>query len=144
MPLSKVRSASPRVIPRYAIPRCAIILRLSVCLAVFALNSHVQDTRPFRRYGNQSMAINDGKFDDPTGKSVNVGWMEALWRGWPYIFVVALRKGVKCGSELLLDYDNTAYWQSKQQMDAEHQGTLHSLRSDLIHHARHAIDQALS
>ena len=85
---------------------------------------------PYPTYGNMSMAINDGKRDDPTGKKVNCGWMEMQYKGWPYIFVVATRKGIKRGDELLLDYCTGAYWKNKEEMDFEHQGHLEAMESD--------------
>ena len=51
------------------------------------------------------MAISDGKAD---GRDINCGCMEAKYRGWPYVFVVALRGGVREGTELLVRRLQTA------------------------------------
>ena len=51
------------------------------------------------------MAISDGKAD---GRDINCGCMEAKYRGWPYVFVVALRGGVREGTELLVRRPHTA------------------------------------
>lgn len=97
---------------------------------------------PYPTYGNASMAINDGKRDDPSGKKVNCGWMEMQYKGWPYIFVVATRNGIKSGDELLLDYCNNAYWKNKEEMDFEHQGHLEAMESNAMQKLRDALTHA--
>ena len=85
---------------------------------------------PYPTYGNEMMAINDGKLD---GKKVNCGWMEVLYRGWPYVFVVNIsRHVIRQGDELLLDYSTGPYWASKAQMDDEQAGLLDALKSPEI------------
>ena len=91
--------------------------RLEVCIS------------PYPMYGNQAMAINDGATD---GKKVNVGWMEAEYRGWPYVFIVALRDGLKSGQELLIDYSSDNYWQRKAELDMGNQGMLDWHESDMM------------
>lgn len=91
---------------------------------------------PYPTLGNETMAINDGKQDN---KKVNCGWMEVLYRGWPYVFVVAIRSGIKQGAELLLDYSDRSYWGSKQQMEFEHSGPLDALESKEMDRVRTAL-----
>ena len=74
---------------------------------------------PWPTFGNETQIINDGKRDHRTP---NVGWMELTYRGWPYVFVVALSKGVKKGDELLIDYDDMQYWQTREEVAREYDG----------------------
>jgi len=95
---------------------------------------------PYPTYGNEMMAINDGKLDK---LPVNCGWMEVLYRGWPYVFVVNIsRRVISQGDELLLDYSHSAYWASKEQMDDEQVGLLDALKSPEIDTVREAIKRA--
>ena len=105
---------------------------------IFAMNTRVNVdgeeeqllVSPYPTFGNEMMAINDGKLD---GKPVNCGWMEVLYRGWPYVFVVNISRNViHQGDELLLDYSTGPYWKSKQEMDAEQAGLLNALKSPEI------------
>ena len=105
---------------------------------VFAMNTRVTVdgeeeqllVSPYPTFGNEMMAINDGKLD---GKPVNCGWMEVLYRGWPYVFVVNIsRRVIRQGDELLLDYSTGPYWHSKAEMDAEQAGLLNALKSPAI------------
>ena len=82
------------------------------------------------------MAINDGAIDK---KKVNVGWMEVLSDGWPYVFVVALRGGVKKRQELLLDYSSTRYWEARAQSAFEDAGPLKALRDPALVRARERL-----
>ena len=94
---------------------------------------------PYPTYGNEMMAINDGKLD---GKKVNCGWMEVLYRGWPYVFVVNIsRHVIRQGDELLLDYSTGPYWASKAQMDDEQAGLLDALEKPRDRHGSRG-DQA--
>lgn len=93
---------------------------------------------PYPFYGNESMAINDGAIDK---KKVNVGWMEVLSDGWPYVFVVALRGGVKKRQELLLDYSSTRYWEARDQSAFEDAGPLKALRDPALVRARERLAQ---
>ena len=74
---------------------------------------------PWPTFGNETQIINDGKRDKRTP---NVGWMEMTYRGWPYVFVVALAQGVKRGDELLIDYHDTNYWQTREEVAREYDG----------------------
>ena len=86
------------------------------------------------------MAINDGKKDN---FKVNCGWMEVLYRGWPYVFVVNIsRDEIPQGNELLLDYSTGPYWASKEDMDSEQAGLLKALQSPEIDVVREAIKRA--
>ena len=76
---------------------------------------------PYPNYGNETMVINDGKQDK---RVVNVGWLEVKYKGWPYLFIVALKDGVKSGAELLIDYSAGTYWEQRRDMEYEHMGVM--------------------
>jgi len=94
---------------------------------------------PYPSIGNETMGINDGKQDK---RPVNCGWMEALYKGWPYVFVVCTKKGIQRGDELLLDYSAGSYWKLKDQMEFEQRGQLDALNSDEMDHLRTALEDA--
>ena len=76
---------------------------------------------PYPTYGNEAMVINDGKEDK---RAVNVGWLEVKYNGWPYLFIVALKDGVKRGTELLIDYSAGTYWENRRDLEYEHAGVM--------------------
>ena len=85
------------------------------------------------------MAINDGKKD---GAEPNVGWMEVLYRGWPYLLVVALRR-IAPQRELLINYDENEYWVARDEEFRRNVGAFRALDSKEAAVARKALEKSL-
>jgi hypothetical protein len=57
-------------------------------------------------FGNWCKNVNDGKDFAP----LNVRFVEIVYNGWPYIFLVTMRD-IAAGEEILVDY-SSSYWES--------------------------------